>query len=75
MRDIMNLLFGAGESDDRGPEGWDQPGRRARVEDSRDWCGTQPGEDALGVLAGALGGHGRRGRQAKRVIVVKGKRR
>jgi hypothetical protein len=71
MRDIIKLLFSDGDSDGQGPESWDQPGRRARVEDSRDWCGTQPGEDALGAFAAALGG---RRRRATRVVVVKGKR-
>ena len=41
MRDIIKLLFGDGDSDGRGPEGWDQPGRRARIGDSREWCGTE----------------------------------
>jgi hypothetical protein len=69
MRDIIKLLFGDGDGDSRGAEDWDQPGRRARIGDSREWCGTQPGEDALGELAAAL-----RGRRGPRVVVVKGKR-
>jgi hypothetical protein len=72
MRDIIKLLFSDGDSDSRGPESWDQPGRRARIGDSREWCGTEPGEDALGDLAAAL--RGRRGRRAPHVIVVKGRR-
>jgi hypothetical protein len=71
MRDIIKLLFSDDDGDGREPESWDQPGRRARVGDSREWCGTQPGEDALGAFAAALGG---RGRRATRVVVVKGKR-
>jgi hypothetical protein len=73
MRDIIKLLFSDGEGGGSGPQDWDEPRRRARVDDSRDWCGTQPGEDALGELAAALRG-GRRGRRATRVVVVKGKR-
>jgi hypothetical protein len=72
MRDIIKLLFGDGDGDGREPEGWDQPGRRARVGDSREWCGTQPGEDTLGALTAALGG---RGRRAKHVVVIRGRRR
>lgn len=71
MRDIIKLLFSDGEAGS-GPGGWDEPRRRARVEDSRDWCGTQPGEEALGQLAALLRGGSRRG---ARVIVVRGKRR
>lgn len=71
MRDIIKLLFSDGDSDGRGSEGWDQPGRRARIGDSREWCGTEPGEAALGDLAAALRGHGRR---ASRVVVVKRRR-
>jgi hypothetical protein len=70
MRDIIKLLF---SDDDSGAQDWDEPRRRARVEDSREWCGTQPGEDALGDLAAAL--RGRHGRRGPRVVVVKGKRR
>ena len=70
MRDIIKLLFSDGDGDGQGPESWDQPGRRARVGDSREWCGTQPGEGTLGALAAALGG--RRRRPAR--VVVKGKR-
>ena len=65
MRDIFKLLFSDGQA---GAGGWDEPRRRARVEDSRDWCGTEPGQDALGALASALGGR-RGGRKAARVVV------
>jgi hypothetical protein len=71
MRDIIKLLFGDSDSDGREPEGWDQPGRRARVGDSREWCGSTPGEDALGELSAALGG---RGRRARHVVVVRSRR-
>jgi hypothetical protein len=71
MRDIIKMLFGDGESGGSESQGWDEPRRRARVEDSREWCGTQPGEDALGELAAALRG---RGRRSARVVVVKGRR-
>jgi hypothetical protein len=74
MRDIIKLLFGDGESGGSEPQGWDEPRRRARIDDSRDWCGTTPGEDTLGALAAALGGRGR-GRPVKHVVVVRGKRR
>ena len=67
MRDIFKLLFSDGDGQ-AGAGGWDEPRRRARIEDSRDWCGTEPGQDALGALASALGGrHG--GRKATRVAV------
>jgi hypothetical protein len=66
MRDIIKLLFSDGNSDSRGPGSWDEPRRRARIGDSREWCGTEPAEDALGELAAALGG---RGRRATRVVI------
>jgi hypothetical protein len=60
MRDIMKLLFGTDPGDGEAEDSWDDRGRRARVADSREWCGSTPGEDALAGLAAALGG--RRGR-------------
>jgi hypothetical protein len=70
MRDIMKLLLGDGQ--EGGEEIWDgRPGRRPRVADSREWCGTGTGtgDDAIGELAAALG-RGRRGRvRVKRVVV------
>jgi hypothetical protein len=71
MRDIIRLLFSDGEP---GGEhgGWDEPRRRARVEDSREWCGTQPGEDALGQLAAVLRGGSRR-RGPRGIVVRRGR--
>lgn len=61
MRDIMRLLFGTDPDDGEAEDSWDGHGRRARVADSREWCGSTPGEDGLAGLAAALGGrHGRR---------------
>jgi len=60
----MKLLLGNGEDS---AETWDGGGRRARVADSREWCGTGTGDDAIGQLAAALG-RGRRVR-VKRVVV------
>jgi hypothetical protein len=72
MRDIFKLLFSDGDGEaDAG--GWDQPGRRARIGDSREWCGTEPDQGALGALASALGG--RRGGHKATRVVVKVKRR
>ena len=73
MRDIMKLLLGDGQDDgaeiNDSAEIWDGRGRRARVADSREWCGTGTGDDAIGQLAAALG-RGRGGRvRVKRVIV------
>ena len=65
MRDIMKLLFGTDLGDEDAGDSWDGHGRRARVADSREWCGSTPGEDALEGLAAALGG--RRGRPPMRV--------
>jgi hypothetical protein len=66
MRDIMKLLLGDGQEEDSA-EIWDRRGRRPRVADSREWCGTGTGDDAIGQLASALG-RGRRVR-VKRVVV------
>jgi hypothetical protein len=67
MRDIMKLLLGDGQEDSA--ETWDRRGRRPRVADSREWCGTGTGGDAIGELAAALG-RGRGGRvRVKRVVV------
>jgi hypothetical protein len=69
MRDIMKLLLGDGQEDSA--EIWDRRGRRPRVADSREWCGTGTGsgDDAIGELAAALG-RGRGGRvRVKRVVV------
>jgi hypothetical protein len=66
----MKLLLGDGQED--GAEIWDGRGRRPRVADSRDWCGTGTGDDAMGQIAAALGrpGRGRGGRvRVKRVVV------
>jgi hypothetical protein len=67
MRDILKLLLGDGQ--EGGAEIWDGRGRRPRVADSREWCGTGTGDDAMGEIAAALGrGRGGRGR-GKRVVV------
>jgi hypothetical protein len=66
MRDIMKLLLGDGQDD--GAEIWDGRGRRPRIADSREWCGTGTGDDAIGQLAAALG---RRGRVPVKRVVVK----
>jgi hypothetical protein len=63
MRDIMKLLLGDGTGEGHdGAEIWDRRGRRPSVADSREWCGTGTGDDAIGQLAAALGrpGRGRR---------------
>jgi len=60
MRDIMRLLFGTDLGDEDTGDSWDGHGRRARVADSREWCGSTPGEDDMAGLAAVLGG--RRGR-------------
>jgi len=69
MRDIMRLLLGDGATDGAADsaEIWDRRGRRARVADSREWCGTSD-SDAIDQLAAALGRPGRGGR-VKRVVV------
>ena len=70
MRDIMRLLFGDDADGGEANGTWDGQGRRARVADSRDWCGSTPDEDAIEGLAAALAGrHGgrRRPMRAKRV--------
>jgi hypothetical protein len=65
MRDIMKLLFGTDLGDEDAEDSWDGHGRRARVADSREWCGSTPGEDGIAGLAAALGG--RRGRSPMKV--------
>jgi hypothetical protein len=77
MRDILRLLLGDGDGDgtEHGTGAWDQPGRRARIADSREWCGTGTGDDALSQVADQLrgrGGPGRRG--AQRVVIRRGHR-
>jgi hypothetical protein len=79
MRDILKLLLGDGEGDGReaaqGAGGWDQPGRRASVADSREWCGSGPGEDAIRHVAAQLRGRARTGhRGVQRVVVRRGRR-
>ena len=64
MRDIVRLLLGDGATDGTADseEIWDRRGRRPRVADSREWCGTGDGDDAIDQLAAALGRPGRRAR-------------
>jgi len=76
MRDIFRLLLGDGDGDgkaaDRGAAGWDQPGRRANVGDSREWCGSGPDGDAIRQVAEQLRGRpGHRG--GHRVVVRRGR--
>jgi len=75
MRDILRLLLGDGDgkTTEPGTAGWDQPGRRANVADSREWCGSGPDGDAIRQVAGQLRGRpGHRGRH--RVVVRSGRR-
>jgi len=79
MRDILKLLLGDGQEGSAeindSAEIWDGRGRRPRVADSREWCGTGTGDDAMGEIAAALGrGRGGRGR-VKRVVVKRAGRR
>jgi hypothetical protein len=73
MRDILRLLLGDGDDAraDRGAGSWDQPGRRASVADSRDWCGSGPGGDVIRQAAEQLSG---RGRPGHRVVVRRARR-
>jgi hypothetical protein len=73
MRDIMRLLFGDGQGADGSADSWDRRGRRPRVEDSREWCGTGPGDEAINQVAAVLRGRGR-GRAHPRHVVVKGRK-
>jgi hypothetical protein len=66
MRDIIRLLLGDGQEADGGADMWDRRGRRPRVADSREWCGTGPGDEAIDQVAAVLRGRGR----ARRVRVV-----
>ena len=81
MLDILRLMLGDGDGDGDGERakwgagGWDEPGRRPRVADSREWCGTEPGDDAIRRAVGPLGGHGRPGHWGARRVVVRGGRR
>lgn len=76
MRDILRLLLGDGDDDNaRAAAGWDQPSRRASVADSRDWCGSGPGGDAIRQAAEQLSGHGRPGHRDVRRVVVRRARR
>jgi hypothetical protein len=81
MRDILRLLLGDGDGDaegmrpEQGADAWDQPGRRARVADSREWCGSGPGDEAIRQVADQLSGRagpGRRG--AHRIVIRRGRR-
>lgn len=77
MGDLMRLLLGDGpEGDGPGRDGtqdggvaevWSGRGRRPRVADSREWCGTGLGDDGIGALGAVLRGQGR-GRVRGRVI-------
>ena len=81
MRDILRLLLGDGDGDgdgeraEPGPGAWDQPGRRARVADSREWCGTGLGDDAIGEVADRLRGGARPGRRGAGPVVIRRERR
>ena len=80
MIDILRLLLdgdgdgdGDGERAEQGTGAWDQPSRRASVADSRDWCGSGPGGDAIRRAADQLRGRpGRRG--AQRIVIRRGHR-
>ena len=76
MLDILRLMLGDddgnGEKARPGAGDWDEPGRRPSVADSRDWCGSGPGDDAI---RGALLGRGRPGRRGARHVVIRGGRR
>ncbi|MCW2932816.1 MAG: hypothetical protein JWM19_3778 [Actinomycetia bacterium] len=77
MRDILRLLLGDGDgtSAEQGADGWDEPSRRPSVADSRDWCGSGPGGDAIRQAAEQLRGGARPGhRGAGRVVVRRGRR-
>jgi hypothetical protein len=79
MRDILRLLLGDGDGDGKtagpGAGGWDQPGRRANVADSREWCGSGPDGDAIRQAAEQLRGRGRPGHRGGRHVVVRRGRR
>jgi hypothetical protein len=63
MSDIVRLLFGGG--DDGGERDWSGRGGRPRVADSREWCGTEPGADAIAGIGRALRGFGGARRQGR----------
>jgi hypothetical protein len=72
MRDIIRLLLGDGqEADDGGADMWDRRGRRPRVADSREWCGTGPGDEVIDQVAAVLRG---RGRPRPVRVIVKGRK-
>ena len=80
MIDILRLLLdgdgdGDGKRAEQGTGAWDQPSRRASVADSRDWCGSGPGGDAIRRAADQLRGRGRPGhRGAQRIVIRRGHR-
>lgn len=64
MGDIRRLLLGGPRGEDGdGDRDWGPGGRRPRVADSREWCGSAPGEESIENLAAAL--KGRRGGKAR----------
>jgi hypothetical protein len=76
MRDILRLVLGDGGSRKAEPgEGaWDEPGRRANPADSREWCGSGPGDEAIRQLAAQLRGGARRGpKGAHRKVAGRGR--
>ena len=70
MRDILRLLLGDSDGDglraEPGALGWDQPSRRPSVADSRDWCGSGPGDDVIRQAVEYVSGRSRPGRRRGR---------